>query len=432
METTRRSLLKSALLGPGAIGLRALATGLPASFLLDPRVARAEGAGTPQYLILSISASGDALNCNVPGTYDLPSTFAAGSVYHPETPEMMPGTLKLSGKSYTAAAPWTKLPQAILDRTVFFHHRTQTANHGEMERVLALFGSSRRGLETPSYFSAQLASSLKPVQEQPISLGGETISFKGRYLPKLSPTGLKAVLASPTGLAKDLQALRDSSLDSLNKLFNEQRSKTTAERAFLDKYAMSQRQFRQVTDQVSTDLAAITGDDGGNQVLAAALLVKLNVTPVVVIHLPFSGDNHLDVNWQSETTQHVSSVNNINVLMTKLAAYGLADRTTFAALNVFGRTFDGAGSGRGHNASHNVAVIIGKGFKGGVIGGLLPGGVSSDLDSASGNPMPGADVPSGESLSAVAKTLGVGLGLDRVVVDDQITAGKVVRGALAG
>jgi hypothetical protein len=76
--------------------------------------------------------------------------------------------------------------------------------------------------------------------------------------------------------------------------------------------------------------------------------------------------------------------------------------------------------------------MIGKGFKGGVIGGLLPGGVSSDLDSASGNPMPGADVPSGESLSAVAKTLGVGLGLDRVVVDDQITAGKVVRGALAG
>lgn len=430
MQSNRRDLLKSALLGSGAIRLRSLATGLPASFLLAPSTARAEALTTPQYLILSISASGDALNCNVPGTYDLPATFAAGSVYHPETPDMMPGTLKLSGKSYTAAGPWTKLPQPILDRTVFFHHRTQTANHGEMERVLALFGGSRRGLETPSFFSAQLANALKPIQPQPISLGGETVSFNGRYLPKLSPTGLKAVLASPTGLAKDLQTLRDSSLDSLNKLFNEQRSKTTAERAFLDRYALSQRQFRAVADQVSTDLAAITADDGVNQVLAAALLVKLNVTPVVTVHLPFSGDNHLDVNWQSETTQTVASVNNITVLMNKLATYGMADKVVFAALNVFGRTFDGAGQGRGHNPSHNVAVMIGKAFKGGVVGGLLPGGVSSDIDSASGNAAAGGDVAAGDSLGAVAKTLGVALGVDRSVVDDQITQGKVVRGAL--
>ena len=42
MELSRRQLLLSTLFGAGAVGLRALATGLPASFLLSPRKALAE------------------------------------------------------------------------------------------------------------------------------------------------------------------------------------------------------------------------------------------------------------------------------------------------------------------------------------------------------------------------------------------------------
>ena len=38
---TRRQAISSTLFGTGAIGLRALATGLPASFLLNPRRALA-------------------------------------------------------------------------------------------------------------------------------------------------------------------------------------------------------------------------------------------------------------------------------------------------------------------------------------------------------------------------------------------------------
>ena len=68
---TRRNALQGWLAGAGFLGLRSLATGLPISFLVNPRSARAAdacgtGAGA-QYLILSMSASGDALNCNVPG-----------------------------------------------------------------------------------------------------------------------------------------------------------------------------------------------------------------------------------------------------------------------------------------------------------------------------------------------------------------------------
>ncbi len=77
---TRRQAITSTLFGSGYIGLRALATGLPASFLLNPRRALAAdpqpGCATQskaQYIILTTSGSGDPINANVPGTYDDPN-----------------------------------------------------------------------------------------------------------------------------------------------------------------------------------------------------------------------------------------------------------------------------------------------------------------------------------------------------------------------
>jgi hypothetical protein len=54
MELSRREALLGTLFGAGWIGLRSLATGLPVSFLLNPRaaVAAAASAGTAQFLIL--------------------------------------------------------------------------------------------------------------------------------------------------------------------------------------------------------------------------------------------------------------------------------------------------------------------------------------------------------------------------------------------
>src|SRR3954468_17743711 len=164
---TRRQSLQAWLAGAGAIDLRAMATGLPISFLINPRSARADAAGcSAQYLILSMSASGDALNCNVPGTYDLPATFAAGSVNHsdPTDLSMAPTSLSLAGTKWTAAKPWSTLPQGVLDRTVFFHHRTGTANHGELGRVLEVFGALRRGQWLPSYLAKNLRPCFNTVQ----------------------------------------------------------------------------------------------------------------------------------------------------------------------------------------------------------------------------------------------------------------------------
>ncbi len=430
----RRQLLQASLVGAGLVGLRAMATGLPVSFLLDPKSARAQdpcSAGA-QFLILSMSASGDALNCNAPGTYDLPSTFAAGTVNHSDPADMtMTATpLTLGGKPWTAAKPWSTLPQNILDRSVFFHHSTGTANHGELGRVLQLFGALRRGQWLPSYFAKTLRPCFSTIQAQPVTIGGEQLSFEGQYLPKLTPTGLKAVLSGPKDLAAQLQTLRDDTLNKLNATLKQNRAQTTAERAYLDNMALSQVDLRTMIGQVAADLATITSDDATNQVIAAALLIKMNVAPVVTIHLPFSGDNHSDNSFNNEALQTNASVNNIKNLMTKLTAYGLQDKVTFATLNVFGRTFADL-NGRGHNASHAVSVMIGKGFKGGVVGGIVPGGHAATIDSATGQALESGDVPPITSLASVAKTLGRGIGLTDAQLSDQITSGLAIPSVLA-
>ena len=311
----RRQLLGASLAGAGLIGLRSMATGLPISFLLNPKSARADAAcaASAQYLILSMSASGDALNCNVPGTYDLPAAFASGTINHSDPSDMtMAATpLKIGGQQWTAAKPWSTLPQNILDRSVFFHHSTGTANHGELGRVLQLFGALRRGQWLPSYFAKTMRSCFNTVQAQPVTIGGEQLSFEGQYLPKLTPTGLKAVLSAPQDLAAKLQGLRDDTLNKLNATLKENRAQTTAERAYLDNMALSQSDLRTMIQQVATDLATIQSDDASNQVIAAALLIKMNVTPVVTIHLPFSGDNHSDANFNNEAVQTNASINNI-------------------------------------------------------------------------------------------------------------------------
>ena len=52
--------------------------------------------------------------------------------------------MTLSGKTYTAAKPWASLPQAMLDRTCFFHHTTLTNSHANEGKVLKLMGAVKR------------------------------------------------------------------------------------------------------------------------------------------------------------------------------------------------------------------------------------------------------------------------------------------------
>jgi hypothetical protein len=434
---TRRQGLQSALLGAGLVGLRALATGLPPSFLLNPRRALAGGTdcgtnGRAQFIIFNTSGNGDPINASVPGTYDDPN------IVHSSDPTMAPTPLVLRGQTTTAAAPWATLPQNVLDRTCFWHLMTNTPVHPKEPDVLKLMGVTAAGEMLPSLLARQLAPCLGTIQSQPISLGAsspsEGLSYGGSPLPIIPALALKATLTSTPGALTDLQALRDQTMSQLYDLYKN--GATPAQQAFVDSMVTSQQQVRNINQSLLDALTSIKDNSPASQILAAVTLVQMKVTPVIAIHIPFGGDNHRDVGLATETAQTVSGVGAIASLMQQLAAAGLADQVTLMSLNVFGRTIGpGNTDGRQHNQNHQVSVTIGKSFKGGVIGGVAP--VGSDygataIQSATGAAdAAGGDIAAGETLAAFGQTMLAAVGVPAATISGSVMSGKVVSGALA-
>jgi hypothetical protein len=439
-KSSRRDLLSvglGGLLGAGNIGLRALATGLPAAFLSRPLAARADDYFTcadktkAQYLIMSMSSAGDPSNANVPGTYDFPD------IAHSPDPRMAPAAINLGGKMVTGAQVWATLPQWVLDRTTFFHHATNTNNHANLGKVLGLMGATVRQEMLPAIIAKYTAPCFGTVQTDPVSAGaGDVLTIDGRSLPNVAPTGLRDLLTRPNTALNRLQTLRDQSIDEINQLLK--REGTAAQRSFLDSLAVSRTQARSLGTDLLDMLAAIKSDGADGQVTAAIALIKMNVSPVIAIRLNFGGDNHTDADLlKSEVPQHELGVARIVQLMDGLKAAGLEDRVTFAMANVFGRTLKKLGvAGRDHWASHHVTLMIGKPIKAGVIGGLEPKSndyYATGIDAATGAPVAGGggDVPFAETLSAMGKTLGAAVGLRPEVLGQYIARGKVISAALA-
>lgn len=429
MNFSRRDLILSTLFGAGHLGLRALATGLPASILLQPRRSLADACADrarAQYVIWATSGSGDPSNANVPGTYDDPG------ISHSQLPEMAPTRMTLSGRATTAAKPWASLPQDVLDRACFFHHTSLTNSHANQSKVLKLMGGVKRQEMLISLMSKQLAPCLSTVQTEPASVSGEFITFGGRVMPPLTPVGLRDVLISPKGPLTNLQAMRDEDLDRMSAVLKE--TGNTSQRAFLDQMARSKSELRSISDSLLGSLSTIKANDVEGQLIAAVALIQMNVTPASVILIPFGGDNHSDANLARESAQHVSGVGAIGSLMTKLAAAGLQDRTTFVLMNVFGRSLNRPTlMGRDHLGNHHCSVIIGKRIRGGIVGGVTKMG--SDFGAMAINSTTGAadangDIRFEQTLGAVGKTIGAAVGLTDDVLGDQITTGKVVQAAL--
>jgi hypothetical protein len=473
---TRREGLLAGLFGTGYVGLRALATGLPSWYLLNPNRATAQdltcainAKANLQYLVMSTSSNGDPLNCNCPGTYE------ATDIIHPQQTEVEAIQLSIGGQTYGAALPWAdpsvmsptdvamgvakpatgQLSSATLARTAFFHHRTGTTVHGDQPKVMKILGDTSGGEMLVSAFAKHLSTCFGTVQAAPIALGArgnssELVSFAGRMLPSISPTQLKQLLTgSKTDPLVQLRSLRDQSLTQLNTLARDA-ANHDVQKAFLDNLATSQTQVRALADQLATTLNAITADDVKGQGLAAAALFAANVTPVVTMHIAFGGDNHTDSNLQGEADQHVSGVQGIQQLMTSLAGLtdsagvALTDRVTFATMNVFGRNLNAIAkvtsrAGRDHYGNHSVMVMIGKNIKAGVYGGVVASGsggayVAGDMDSTTGGQVTGGDIPSAETHISAARTLGAALGIpDSVAAGDYVQSGggKVVTAALA-
>jgi hypothetical protein len=437
MTVSRRRVLLDSLFGAGMLGLRSLATGIPMAVLADPRKASAATCNpNAQFLLLSSSVNGDPVNANVPGMYAIPD------IAHPTDPAMAAAQLSLGGKVTTAATPWAQLPQPMLDRACFFHHGTYTVVHPDLGKVMKLQNFVSHQEMLVSLIAQQLAPCLGTVQSEPLALGprssSESLTAGGRPQPILSPTSLSALLASPSGPLGQIEKIRDADLDRLNAWYKQ--NGNTAQRSFLDRYALSQQQARAVSGSLISTLAGLKDNSPASQVTAAVTLFRMNVAPVISIHIPFGGDNHVDALLANETKQTVAGVASIGTIWQALTAANMQDKVSFAMMNVFGRTLSaarGAGNGRNHHGDHHCTVMIGKPFRAGVVGGVEPANndyraMSLDSGTGAGVASGSGDIKFSETLSALGRTLGVGCGVDAGYLDQNIVGGKIVAGALAG
>jgi hypothetical protein len=433
----RRETLLQGLFGAGYVGLRAMATGLPAWFLMNPRQASAQdmtcalsAVGKAQFLVVSASSAGDSISCNCPGTY------TNSTIVHPADATMAATPFMLGSSMVTAAAPWAALKAPVLARTNFFHYTTGATVHGDHPKAMRLLGQTTGGEMVPSIYAKHLAKCLGTVQAEPVAVGTagnalEMVSFTGRTLPTISPTQLKQLL---TGSATDpvvkLRTLRDTTLNTLNTLFKT--DGTPEQKAFLDAMATSQTQVRLLAQSLATTLSSITTNDVHGQALAAAALIAAKVTPVVTLHIPFGGDNHTDANLDDETFDHTDHDNTgrgvpgIQAVMDALSSLSLADTASFATMNVFGRDLSGTSKvtslgGRDHFGNHAVMVMIGKNVAPGVTGGtgIITGSVygATGINSTTGASMTtGGDIAMTDTGVSAAKTLGLALGIDKALL----------------
>jgi hypothetical protein len=436
MHPDRRRALRT-LLGAGAgLTLRSLATGLPPAFFLHPARAMAAaaaadgGARSPQFLVLSTSGSGDPMNANVPGCYLDPG------IAHPTAATMAPTKLTLGGQSYTAAAPWASLGQATLERSLFLHHATNTVVHPDEAKVLRLMGGVANNDNLPSLLGQLLQGPLGCLQGAPVALGagssGEYIAYQGRPQAPLTPMALATVLGDPNGPLSGLQDARDKDLDAIVAWLKQGGNQSQA--AFLDRYASSHAQVRDISDALMAKLAAITDNGIGSQFAAATVLAQMKFAPVFTVHMGFGGDNHSDANLAGEANGHVASLAALANFFTGLQAVGMQDEVTFATLNVFGRTLGRKGTaGRDHQANHHVVYAAGKHVAPGVYGGVVASGsdyTAQPIDSRTGLGSAGGDLPLKQHLGVVGRTLGSLCGVDDATLAAKVTTGATLQAAV--
>jgi len=430
MTTTRRNMLRA--LGLGGVGLASIATGLPVSFLRNPLAKAADPVDCAdpdrgQYLIMSGRDAGDPFNANVPGTYDDPD------IVHAADPVMAGTNMMLGPVATRAAQIWSTLPQWALDRTSFIHHATKTQVHGELVKVLQLLGDAYKAETIPSIYAKRLGPCLGSVATQPVPVGDVTLTYEGRTLPRLRPTTLRELLVADDSPLLQLQSLRDQSMDRIRLAMRDDMS--ADQRRFVTNLAKARTDVRAMADGAMDLLADVNNDNPSSQIRAAVALIKLNLTPVVAIDIPFGSDNHNDAGLAKEVDQHTTGVGYIVELMNLLEANGLQDRVTFASINVFGRTLMRDGTrGRSHWSSHHVTMMTGKFVAPSVIGGVAREGDDYSalaIDSTTGAGTPDGDIPYEEGLPSMAKTLGAVLGLSEEAIETEVLKGKVITAAVA-
>ena len=426
---SRRDAILATIFGVSGLSLRALASGLSASFIANPLqpVNNKAATTTAQALVIASNGSGDPLGNNAPGTY------AYAQAVHPGAAATQAKVFSMNGTSVTGAAAWSALPQAMLDRLAFIHHSTYTSVHTDYGQVLTLMGQVANRDSFLSQCALSLGPQLKSVQTAPLALGDAIQTYQGASLPQLPPSSLGLVFGALESPLLGLQQLRNDTVDALNATLKQ--SGNSAQKAFMDNLVQSRSDAHALGAALAGDLAKIKDDSVGSQLLAAASLLRMNVAPVISVNVDFGGDNHYDPSLASEAAALPSMVSNLAAFYAQLQTYGIADKVTFACYNVFGRTFAQLGdSGRNHWGNHSCALLMGSGVKGGVYGGIMPDGTefrATGMDAATGAAAGmGGDIPYEQLLASTGKTFAAAAGIDTATVNKIIATGQVITGAL--
>jgi uncharacterized protein (DUF1501 family) len=336
---------------------------------------------------------------------------------------------RLGSQVTWAARPWADLPDALRGRLSVIRHRTFTNAHPEFGNVMkfhgAVKGPGRIGTESlPAMIAQETFGSLGTALESPMQVAGPAVDFRGGPIRGQDPENL-ALLFSESGTYRGLSAnefadYRDSALDAIYR--DVRTSGTHAQRRFLDEHARSRADARALAESLGPALAPITEASGDveKQVLAAVALIQHNVTPVVIVDLPFGDDNHQDAALEDEVTETIMGVGGIRRLWDELTARGLEDRVTFAYLSVFGRTLERNGSGgRNHHGSDHAMVMFGPHVTPGVLGGLIE-------DDRSLRAGPIGDVAVDDTLSSAGKTLAKACGVPDETIEERIVGGRAL------
>ncbi len=445
----RRTFLLKSALSFGSLPMQSLVTGLPVSFLAGTGLAglsnRAFAADDYKYLIISHMRTGDPINANMPGTYPANNSDVLSNIDHPDAPGFkVPTDFKLGTVDVKAAAPWAKLPNDLRARMGFWNHGTYVNAHTDFQAVRRFNGavkdekfSLNSKEEFDGFISQETANGLGCVLKEPLSVGGNRINYDGQSVPIFEPDAIKGLFASNAGNIERMIKARDHFVDRNYRSIKN--NGTPAQKKFFDRMVQSRQTAATVSEELSSRVSGINGDDPTNQAKMIVALIQVNVAPVYTFGIPFGGDNHQDNDLSDEVQETTKAMEYIETLWKELKSAGKQNDVVVTSLNPFGRTLlRNSRGGRDHNGLHHGMFVFGQDIKPGIVGGLEPvrtGGKvtefkASAIQSNTGKARANGDIPFEETLVSVGKTLAKAVGISDARIEKRLDGGKIIKGAL--
>lgn len=436
-ELNRRQFILKSLTAMGGLGLKSVLLNLPPAFLLRGAMASTSA----KKLIFSHNRSGDPLNGNTPGSYpNVPLNVVRHPVSGTHASSFVKTAIQLGPQSYDGAQVWGTLSSDIRDQMHFFRAPTLENNHTKGVYVMsvrnALKNKEGRSYEIfPSVVSYENAAALGIENPKPMGFGG-VLEYENVEEAPIKPKALKELFQSYTNATESvMKQARDTAIDAL---YSALKSKgTLAQRKYLDNHAISRNQAAIYATQLSSYLTSVTNNSTINIIRAAVALLKINATAAVRLSFAFGGDNHSDADLEFEAEQTVNGVADIQDLWDEVKSLGLENDTIFMINNVFGRTLEprGPGRGRDHNTWDNVAIVLGPGVKPGVTGGLDPNPEFPYQRAAAFNSVNGTltnpDVPPSLAHASLVKSVLKICGVPEARIEKRIKSGIYVPNLIA-